>query len=299
MKATIELNLYSGFRNPVWVVGGSEARHLLAAFEMLPMEARGFQPIAMYKEPLGRPRSGYRGLTIAFENGDQRVFEVFGDLVLDPKISRVRRDSQRQLERHLYSLMPTETTVEYLAGMSFEQVILSGHEARIQNIDAVPSELECAAAPLYEGDAGDFLTHRYVNNCYNYATKVVNKVPLKQALPGTPNVGKPLTMARLRAAVEDDGFVPLGMALDGSCPPEGSYYIAVLLRRSPSGAVRDFHCLRLDRNGVWSHKDGKGEVRNVDDNGNAIVDLAQAALSWEPELAGFYRFDTSNRGLIG
>ena len=91
MKATIELNLFSGFQNPVWVIAGTEARDLLAAFDLLPMEAPGFQPIPNYHEPLGRPRSGYRGITITFENGDRRVIEVFGDLVLDPKVWRVRR----------------------------------------------------------------------------------------------------------------------------------------------------------------------------------------------------------------
>ena len=299
MKAIIELHFYSGLPNPVWVVSGVAANNVLDAFDNLTMVDPGFQPVPNYKEPLGRPRSGYRGLTISFQNGEHRMIEVFNGFVLDPRSPRVLLDPLRRIEKYLFSLIPTQVVDEYLAGMKFEQVSDPGHEARIANLEAAPLELECKSAPRYQGDTGPFHTHRFINNCYNYATKVVNQVPLRHALPGTPNVRTPLTMAKLKAALKDDGLVDLGLALDGSCPPAGSHYVAVLLRRSPSGAVHDFHCLRLDRNGTWSHKDGKGEVRNVDDNGNVIVDLASAALSWQPELVGFYQFDAANSGRIG
>lgn len=294
MNVMIELNLFSGRPNATCRIGAKDARELLAVIEGQPIQPPGFQPNPASPEPLGRPRSGYRGWIVTVENdATPRRLEVFKNLVLDG--GACRACSGPAIERDLYSLLPKETVREFLGGMSYDDVIKPGAPATIRNLAAVSARVRCPNAPPFDGAAGDFETFRYFNNCYNYATNVVNRVPLRAAIPGSPNVRLPLTMSKLRNALVDDGLEPLGMSLDGACPEEGSHFIAVLLRRNPTGAVRDFHCLRLDKTGTWSHKDGNGEVLNIDDDGAPIVDLARANLSWDPELAGFYRFSNSNR----
>ena len=299
MIATVVLELFSGMPNPEWSVGEDVARDILAALEKFPLERPGYHPIQDYDDPLGRPRSGYRGISIDFEEDKKHmVFEIFGDLVLDVRSGRVRRDTQKAIEKRMFETVPKVLVAEVLEGMSYEQVIDPGHEAAIEGLKTVPRKLKCARVLSYRGRASTFQQFRLTNNCYNYATNVVNKVPTRQAIPGTPNMRRPLTMAKLRAAIEDDKLEPLGMELPDACPAVGSHYVAVLLRTSPNGSVRDFHCMRLDRTGAWSHKDGSGDVRNVDDNGTKIVDLSTAALSWNPVLAGFYLFRKSERGRI-
>lgn len=291
MTAIVELDLFSGLPNLVWTLSDPIAGQLLADIEQLDVRSPGNRLMPDYDEPLGRPRSGYRGISVEFaDHNKHRSFEVFGDLILDVATGRVLRDPGKTLERRLYESAPASQRAEALGSMSYAEVTASGREARIGGIESVPRDLECPQSPQYRGAQGSFHKFRRTNNCYNYATKVVNQVPAGAAIPGTPNIGSPLTMAKLKAALVDDKLQPLGMALPDQCPAAGTHYIAVLLRKSPGGDVRDFHCLRLDSNGIWSHKDGKGAVRNVDDNGTKIVDLASAALSWTPELAGFYLF---------
>jgi len=299
VKAIVRLKLFSGFPNLHWELPSDEAKRLFKALLELPLEAPGFVPKPGYAEPLGRPRAGYRGFVITFVDGArERVFEVFEHFVLDVEIVRVRRHTNRSIEKDVYASVPKALAAEFLEEATYDQIIHHAHEARIKGVEQAQLTLRCRTGTEYVGNTGPFKTHRHTNNCYNYATGVVNTVVLKQAVPGTPNVRRPLTLANLRAAVESDLLKPLGMELPNECPPAGSHYVAVLLRHSPTGAIKDFHCLRLDRNGVWSHKDGDDEVRDVDDLGNPILNLQTALLHWDPELAGFYRFDAANRHMI-
>ena len=298
MKARIELNLFSGFPNPRWTLPAAQTKALFDTLRGLPAESPGYIRSPPYDEPLGRPRSGYRGFTLTFENGGERVFEVFEDHVLDVETVRVRRDPGKSIEQRIYASIPRPMIDEVLEGMSLEQIAFSGSERPIKGVTQRRLSLRCRTGTVYDGNTGDFKTFRTVNNCYNYATGVLNKVIDKQAIPGTPNVRRPLNMDKLRRAVESDQLQPLGLELPNDCPPAGCHYVAVLLRTKPGGTSRDFHCLRLDRTGRWSHKDGSGQVRDVDDVGNPIVDLATAELKWDPELAGFYLFNEDHRHLI-
>jgi hypothetical protein len=299
MQATAELNLFSGLPNPTWTLSEEETQDVLSARSKLPLQPAGFHPIPDYDEPLGRPRAGYRGIRLTIGEGTAvRRFDVFSNLILDARLGRVRHDIQMRLEKQLYASVPREIVGEFLEGMTYKQVTLPGSESLIRGLGRV-SSVECAKAPAYRGKASTFQTHADMNNCYNYATKVLNTVRTKQAIPGSPNLRRPVTKAKLTAALADDRLELLGHSLPDACPRAGTHYLAVLLRKNPTGAVRDFHCLRLDKSGVWSHKDGIGNVRNVDDNGQKIFDITQAALSWEPELVGFYQFFESRRSRIG
>jgi hypothetical protein len=299
VKAIVELKLFSGFPNLSWALPSDDAKRLFDTIDSLPLEAPGFVHTPGYADPLGRPRGGYRGFTMTFENGGrERLYEVFERHVLDVAINRVRRDPHRSIEKDVYASIPKPLAREFLEGVTYDEIIIRAHEGPIKGLQRAQLSLRCRTGPRYEGNTGAFKTHKRKNNCYNYATGVVNTVLMSQAIPGTPNVRRPLTMAKLRAAVESDLLEPLGMELPNACPPPGSHYVAVLLRHSPTGAIKDFHCLRLDRNGVWSHKDGDDEVRDIDDVGNPIINLSTASLHWDPELAGFYRFVEANRHMI-
>jgi hypothetical protein len=299
VKAIVELRLFSGFPNLHWTLPSDDAKRLFERIEALPLEPPGFVQTPGYAEPLGRPRGGYRGFTITFEHGGrERVYDVFDNYLLDVEIDRVRRDSDRSIEKDVYASIPKQLAQEFLEGITYDEIKIRAHEGPIKGLQQAQLTLRCRTGPVYAGNTGPFKNHRRRNNCYNYATGVVNTVLLGQAIPGSPNVRRPLTMAKLRAAVESDLLEPLGMELPNECPPPGSHYVAVLLRRNPTGAIRDFHCLRLDRNGVWSHKDGDDVVRDIDDMGNPIINLKTASLHWDPELAGFYRFDEARRHMI-
>jgi hypothetical protein len=92
------------------------------------------------------------------------------------------------------------------------------------------------------------------------------------AIPG-PGTLTQQTLQHLDLALAADLLVNTGMVLPSFCPIGAAHYLAVLLRRHPSGTLRDFHCVRLDRNGHWSHKDGAGTIRKRDDAGRATCGL--------------------------
>lgn len=62
--------------------------------------------------------------------------------------------------------------------------------------------------------------------------------------------------------------------------PVGSYKIALFVDpiSSSSDEIYDYHWLRQDADGLWSHKRGTGDVTRVDDTGELIIDPRNADL---------------------
>lgn len=56
--------------------------------------------------------------------------------------------------------------------------------------------------------------------------------------------------------------------------PDQGHYIGLLIWPGTN-----FHWVRLDDNGNWSHKPGGTAVRNTDNNGDVITDPSKADLS--------------------
>jgi len=76
---------------------------------------------------------------------------------------------------------------------------------------------------------------------------------------------------------EDEG-------MSSEVPPPGYYKVALLIAKS--NGMYDYHFVRLDSNGFWSHKPGATAVQNVDASGSLITD---------PQHDDFY-YDPNNRG---
>jgi hypothetical protein len=193
--------------------------------------------------------------------------------------------------------------LKQLEGMTFAQLITAGRDARIDGLEGPDRQLQCESSPEYHGHTGPWKTYKYDNNCYNYANDKLVTPPAGPAIPGPGNdlgsSANPLTDDALRNALGADKLEHRGSRLPSSCPPAGAHYVAIVLRHHPvNHHVRDFHCVRLDRDGSWSHKDGNGRVRNKDDVGNKITDLTAAAFKWSPKLMGIYAAFFAKRHLI-
>jgi hypothetical protein len=79
-------------------------------------------------------------------------------------------------------------------------------------------------------------------------------------------------------------------ALPTACPVNPNSHYLVICLRDPmgNGSFTDFHCLRMDKTGRWSHKDGAGPVRKHDDTKNQIVDLRTALFKIPLTFVGFF-----------
>jgi hypothetical protein len=179
-------------------------------------------------------------------------------------------------------------------GLTFAELTKARNESTIKGLDRdVPiGGFGCptgVAFPGTQNERDDW--NDSSSNCYNYANnhKATGGVP---AVPG-PNGRLSWTLEEMRHAaiekdklelVSDDGRLP------AVCPVDPKSHYIVICLRDPmgNGSFTDFHCLRLDKNGKWSHKDGAGEVRTHDDIKNEITDLRNASFKLPLTLVGFF-----------
>ncbi|KAI8475486.1 MAG: hypothetical protein J3K34DRAFT_483207 [Monoraphidium minutum] len=143
-----------------------------------------------------------------------------------------------------------------------------------------------------------------LNNCYCYAMDRAGTdgwcVPGLAAGLGDP-AGQ-LNCADLSRRVIADGAapVPRAEALGGAPSAGGGHYIALRLRGADGcrgmmavrGCAPDFHLLRQDASGLWSHKIGALPATDRDALGQLITDPSPAAAPIAggfEELCGFFR----------
>lgn len=112
----------------------------------------------------------------------------------------------------------------------------------------------------------------------------------------------PLTCADLSARILADGAVAIDAAEALAGPPRGGGGHHIVLRLRPAawcrsamamrGCAPDFHLLRQDATGRWSHKIGEQPVTDADANGARITDPSPEAAPLEggfTELCGWFR----------
>jgi hypothetical protein len=301
--ARVVLRLFSGRPNPSWALPRNKAAQLRRVFQSLPLQPQAYRPeiiLGKPSDPLGRPRSGYRGFRI-FADGESQIpeYEIFGALVLEQATGRIRTDGTKITERIVWRTVPDIIRRE-LDDVTLAEVSAPGNEQLITGVVGPYVDLNCGFSPKYVEDGGPFNKLIRENNCYNYATLKPNPVPFTDpAVPGPDNGKHKFTPNALRQALAKDKLVFKGFTQPTTCPRSGQHWIAAMVRRSATGRLTDVHFLRLDKSGMWSHKDGDDAVTDEDDKGNKISDLTQAVFLGFPELAGFFLAKKRFRNLIG
>ncbi len=65
--------------------------------------------------------------------------------------------------------------------------------------------------------------------------------------------------------------------------------VAVMRKASSDGTNTDFHFVRQDSGGSWSHKQGDGPAKNTDDDGKQITDPEKAKIG-DYKICGYFCF---------
>lgn len=144
------------------------------------------------------------------------------------------------------------------------------------------SLLRVGSVPRYRPERwnDDPLDQGY-NNCYNYATDVLNWT---YAQPGR---GGGLAEVSLDCPGETAGAIADGLVSTGAAPSlEGIEFGHVVALVIAPG--RDFHWYRRGRDGLWSHKPGGTEATNLDHSGQPIPDPRSADRWIYTEFCGFF-----------
>ncbi len=137
----------------------------------------------------------------------------------------------------------------------------------------------CAALtePLkFEPDKWDKQTSEY-NNCYNYALNIAtgrHSQPGRWKIPGGhqgwpyERATDPLQCEYLAAGAIYDGLTFLGPAWNGDLAcSENCHMVALFVHPG-----KDFHWIRRDQDGTWSHKLGKLQPARITKNQRPITD---------------------------
>lgn len=140
-----------------------------------------------------------------------------------------------------------------------------------------------------------YIAIKETHNCYSYSMNVFDKRQIQKCkgknecdapfhqpggASGHPKFSnyKPKTCPNMIARVRGDNPSTYISDFETQCKPSYSK-IALIVDESD-----DYHFLRMDSNGYWSHKPGGMRVTNVDAYGNYI---------WNPKLANY---DYASRG---
>jgi hypothetical protein len=140
-----------------------------------------------------------------------------------------------------------------------------------------------------------YIAIKETHNCYSYAMNVFDKKQIQRCkgqtecnspfhqpgkASGHPKFSdyKPKTCPNMIARILGDNYTNYITDFETPCKPSYSK-IALIIDESD-----DYHFLRMDSNGYWSHKPGGMRVTNVDAYGHYI---------WNPKLANY---DYASRG---
>jgi hypothetical protein len=135
---------------------------------------------------------------------------------------------------------------------------------------------------------GCFITKQSSNNCYNYATDILTN---RFAQPG--GGVSSITCDRVFKKAESDGLVNSHKKTYPKSLPTKGHYVALMAYKW------DFHWLREDANGYYSHKPGSSRVKNTDNGGQKIQHPEKH--NWSPyHFCGYMRATPSQlRGPFG
>ena len=139
---------------------------------------------------------------------------------------------------------------------------------------------------------------RETHNCFSYAMNILDRLQMKKCRKKGCNVSfhqpgaysgyrafsesRPKTCPNMVARILGDNNTLTMSKFDSVCP-NGTSKIALILDESD-----DYHYLRQDSNGFWSHKPGSTKIKNVDAYGHII---------WNPQLANYNYNEAGNSSL--
>lgn len=137
--------------------------------------------------------------------------------------------------------------------------------------------------------------HQPCNNCYDYANDRLTDT-YSQPGYGSGQLFTAHTAAAIGDAAVRDGLVRVPNLSDPLKKPGSGWYVALFLGSVPTASGKrelDYHWLRQNREGCWSHKLGPGSICNTDSNGVPIYDPLSAVYNWGGinynKFGGFFR----------
>ncbi|CAF0990440.1 unnamed protein product [Rotaria sp. Silwood1] len=265
-EPSVTLHVFSGTRNPVWKININQLiRIKILAYESLYENNN----LTLLSKPTTRVM-GYQGFTVSCSS-DKYVF-VHGISPLEHLLLLGGRrylsvSIVRHVKDHVGEIMSDITHVESNNA--------DCNHVPIRGPDTVPEY------DPKSDDKGCFITRQGDNNCYAYGTDIVTNT-FPQPGRGSGKKWSFNTCVDMGNASVRDGLVYNGTKLP-KIPPENGHFVAMLIWPDTN-----FHWIRMDANGYWSHKPGGTPVRNKDNRGLPIVDPSKSDFSPWTQFCSYF-----------
>lgn len=248
MALEITLDVFSGRKNPTWILPTHEIRGISEKIEK-----------SNPRKSLRLPKLGYRGVKIS-PTPDASDSEREFLLQVSSSPEMLYLSSVPEIEEYLLSLAGDNVDEEIKAHVKSE-------------LDAPALKLgtslfpKCFSveAPIYDEDVWNVTKVQPFNNCYNYAN---NRKTNSFAQPGraTNRSMTDMDCDGVQPSAQNDGLRAANNCDTPLAGGDGWYVALVIWPR------KDFHWYRQDKSGTWSHKAGSTEVTNTDNAGKYITD---------------------------
>lgn len=154
---------------------------------------------------------------------------------------------------------------------------------QLSNIDRLISDSPTYDPYNFNSDEKTRNTH----NCYDYIMD--NYQPQKRKThPGFTKLGNNLngsnvrTCSQMMRRLAMDHPEIISIPYNMECPP-GSYKIGMML-----DPEKDYHFVRQDKTGRWSHKPGKDDATDVDFSDNLLTDPENADFDYQSVGLNYY-----------
>ncbi|HEX6904415.1 MAG TPA: hypothetical protein VF789_32200 [Thermoanaerobaculia bacterium] len=252
----VELDIFSGRKNPTWMLTGKEEKELLDRLTA--------QPKAMLPAQATDGRLGYRGYVVTAVSEDPAKklpsrFRIGGHPGSESELNLWLLETSEKLDTEVDDYLR-----DVAAGMIRQDERTPGQGDALLDKGALAG---CASNYLTSSTDFSFwngAAYMPYNNCYNYASNYRNNTFAQPGWQTGYALPFPPTCANVRTGVISDGW-------RDTCQASNNLTICLVIWPG-----NDFHFYRLCINGRWCHKPGQTAARNTDNSGNIITSPATA-----------------------
>ena len=291
MSVTVTMRVFSTRANPTWQLTPQQEMAFRTWFEKVSAaSAHSFDPGGIFRPEC--PSAGYRGFDVSIDDKPPiRVYpsdalDLFGSP--DGQSDQVDQWLRRSDERLLSDEFELDHEIMRLQPQPIQGVLppWPQHNPRCGTIDypGPDSDWNDSDADPDHPELGS----RFTNLCYNYANNVLSRFTAMPKLDG--HTKSSWNADTLELALRQDGLRPRGRALPATCPsgPNPSYIAACVHITHCTDTSGDFHFIRLDSSGGWSHKFDTERITNLDAHREPIRNLSVAQFRVRLLLIGFF-----------
>jgi hypothetical protein len=265
-EPSITLHVFSGTPNPVWKINTTQLDKIKKFADQILHHSND---LSLFSKSTTRVM-GYQGFTISCSS-DKYVF-VNG---LSPLEHLLLLGGRHYLPTTVVSHVKDHVG-EIMSGITDITPVNAGcNTVPIKGPDSVPKY-----DPKTDDD-GCFITKQTENNCYAYGTDIITNT-FPQPGRGSGQKWSFNTCDDMGKSSVRDGLIYNGTVLP-IAPPTTGHFAALLI-----WPQTNFHWIRMDANGYWSHKPGGTPVRNTDNTGSPITNPSKSDFAPWTQFCAYY-----------